>query len=468
MRKRRTLRLVGGALSAGLVLCSAPLATATAAGATPTAGTLGTAPSWGHAADLSKPGGLGTYPVVGLDAAGDAVAVWAELVGTHGQYRIDTANRYAKSSAWSQPVALSRRNLFADFPQLAVNADGAAVAAWDAGGESNGTKRPPDPTIGVAVRRSAAGRWSRVHALGTPSTFPYDATAAIDAKGDATVAWVSSAGVQASTLPFGSHTWSAPVTLATVPSNSVASALQLASNAAGEVVAVWDDYLSGGVLTGETNAVMAAVRPAGSGTWRRATELGIETNAPFQGVAAFEIPGPRVALDAAGDAVCVFQAKVKSNIVIDATVRPVATGSWQAASPISGTAGLTASVAMDGAGDMTAIWAGSGSRVVVTSSRTLTGAWSKPRTLTAVESGGDAYPQILMSPGGATLALWDGASIEARTRHSATGVWSRPAALGDGAVVQGAISSAGRVIATWQVPTSHPSGIEVMASIGQV
>jgi hypothetical protein len=96
--------------------------------------------AWSSSQTLSKVGALAGFPKVGLDASGDAVAVWQQPVRTspficqaeHCSWPAPTvlmATHSATSASWSP----SRTFASGDEPQIAVNPAGNSVAAWVAG-----------------------------------------------------------------------------------------------------------------------------------------------------------------------------------------------------------------------------------------------------------------------------------------------------------------------------------------------
>lgn len=98
-------------------LCAVFAAFAPAAGAAP----------WGPPEEVSVPGGSASWSKVGIDAAGDATAVWTRSDGSH--FYAQAATRPVGGS-WGAPVDLSGAVGAAESPMLAVNAAGDVVAAW--------------------------------------------------------------------------------------------------------------------------------------------------------------------------------------------------------------------------------------------------------------------------------------------------------------------------------------------------
>ncbi|HEX6229975.1 MAG TPA: hypothetical protein VFZ41_11005, partial [Solirubrobacterales bacterium] len=107
------------------------------------------APGWLPPSDLSVLGQDAEEPQVGVDSAGNAVAVWSRSNGSHTI--IQAAVRPA-GGTWGPVADLSAAGRDATEPQLAVDPAGNAVAIWS---RSNGSH-----TIIQAAGRSAGGPWS--------------------------------------------------------------------------------------------------------------------------------------------------------------------------------------------------------------------------------------------------------------------------------------------------------------------
>jgi len=118
----------------------------------------GAAPVWSAPADLSAAGHDAHAPQVAVDPQGDAVAVW---------HRSDGANDIVQSSlrpagaVWQAPVDLSATGANAVDPQVALDAQGDAVAIWDRSDGANqiaqGSVRAAGGAGQAAVDLSAAG-----------------------------------------------------------------------------------------------------------------------------------------------------------------------------------------------------------------------------------------------------------------------------------------------------------------------
>ncbi len=118
---------------------------------------------------------------------------------------------------------------------------------------------------------------------------------------------------------------------------------QVAVDPRGNVVAVWTRF------NGTNYMVQAAVRQASSGAWQAPVDLS---------VAGQSAVGPQVALDPQGNAVVVWSRFSGTHEIIQSTVRPAASGVWQAPVDISvdGEDAASPQVALDPQGNAIAVW----------------------------------------------------------------------------------------------------------------
>jgi PKD domain len=83
---------------------------------------------WGPPAVLASAVSGPLAPEVALDPRGDVLVVWSHAAGSHS--RVQAATLPAGRSAWSSARALSKPGEDALTPQLALDAEGDAAAAW--------------------------------------------------------------------------------------------------------------------------------------------------------------------------------------------------------------------------------------------------------------------------------------------------------------------------------------------------
>lgn len=199
-------------------------------------------------------------PVVVLDQAGNATAVWRRgrprpaLVAARGSLR---------TGRWKPPVVIA--DAAAREPQLVMDRTGGVIVLWAScvdqrrptGCELAGPMETPSlHRYRLALRRRDArsGRWGRIvtvrtvsllHLLGTAG----QRTVLADADGGVTVVWIDDATeVVASTLSPGARSWSAPALLARPrddcgfdlgPSWPVGGMLRGSTNAGGDALITW-------------------------------------------------------------------------------------------------------------------------------------------------------------------------------------------------------------------------------------
>jgi hypothetical protein len=191
----------------------------------------------------------------------------------------------------------------------------------------------------------------------------------------------------------------------------------------------------------DQQTVKSAMRSP-DGTWSRQRELGIGIE-------------PAVALDPSGRAVVVWAGSRGIEAAVGA-----AGGGWSKRAVVSPELFSTGpEVALDEAGEAIAIWHGADPRHSIVQVATLKPgrSWSAGRKLSA--GGRNAVaPQIAVDPAGAAVAVWRGRDgkrsiVEAATR-TAAGAWSGPAALskaGENSVEPAvAIDPSGAAVAIWK------------------
>jgi hypothetical protein len=223
---------------------------------------------------------------VGLDAAGDATAVWEQQ--SAGEIRTAAAERSA-GGTWGVPTLISEAGANANEPRVAVDAGGDAASIWE---RPNG-----EEIVEAATKPAASSAWSSPVALTKPETGkgePGNQQLAIDGRGDVVAVWgrmnETHETIEATEGTVAGPTFSAPVALSG-PGVTAEEAPQLAVNAAGEAVAVWERP------SGAGGVVEAATGLASAGAWQKAQPLS---------AGGEEAHEPQVAVDGDGDAVAAW------------------------------------------------------------------------------------------------------------------------------------------------------------------
>jgi PKD domain len=232
---------------------------------------------WAEPEDLSAEGEQDWFsPQVAIDAAGTAIAVWQRLVP--GDDDVIRASVRPANSDWSAPDDVSTAAVNAGAPRIAMNATGAAVAAWDVLGGG----------IQAAVR-PAGGDWAEPEDVSAEGVEP---ALAVDSSGSAFAIWPGPGStdqiLRVAMHPLGGE-WSEPEDLSAEAETF--QSYDLDANAAAGVVATWTRGISATI-----HEVQAAVRPPG-GDWAEPDDLSAEG----------EDSGlPELGFDAAGNAVAIW------------------------------------------------------------------------------------------------------------------------------------------------------------------
>ncbi len=141
--------------------------------------------AWQTPVNLSAAGQDAFGAQIAVGPQGDAVAVWDRSNGAN--YIAQGAPRPA-GGAWQTPVTLSTAGQNATGPRVAVDSQGNAIAVWD---RSNGTN-----TIVQTATRPAGGAWQtpvNLSAAGQNANYPQ---IAFDPQGNAVAVWYRSNGTK--------------------------------------------------------------------------------------------------------------------------------------------------------------------------------------------------------------------------------------------------------------------------------
>ncbi|MFZ0325166.1 MAG: hypothetical protein WAN48_13685 [Actinomycetes bacterium] len=349
------------------------------------------------------------------------------------------ANAAPKVGSWSSGTAISGVNQpdptrGAQLNDVAINASGLAVSAWDQYTYNNGG----GASIGAAVRSN--GRWGAPFVVSGSSTFAMSPKVAVGADGTMAVSWVSqdpvavsnTQRVQVAVRPAGSSTWTTS-TLATFAVSGVAitRTAPLAVDPAGNVTAVWTAW------DGTKNIIQSATKPTGQ-PWSSASTLsGPTTDAYF----------PSLSVNARGDAAVAYTLSAygaSTGTWAEYVYRAAGSSTWT--TPVVVSEKLTSSVGyisgaevgLDGSGRATVAYFGYG----VEATRQLAdGTWTTPGPVITSPTSGSSYisPDLgVDAQGNAILAVSifdstvnvDRASVWV-SRGTPDGSWTRQQRLTD-------------------------------------
>jgi hypothetical protein len=197
---------------------------------------------------------------VAIDASGTATAVW--VVRNRKGSVIRTSTRSPLGN-WSAPVALSRERENGLQPQLAINAGGEALVAWEGGGRRT--------DFVASASRAPSGAWSPPVRLTASDGHAGSVQVGLDDNGEAVAFWERSVGEQDSVLSSfrpRDGAWSTPLSLASPRED--ASSPRLAVNPAGEAVAAW-------LVRREDRSLLRSASRLPGGAWSGPLDLPAET-----------------------------------------------------------------------------------------------------------------------------------------------------------------------------------------------
>ncbi len=401
--------------------------------------------------------GSGSSPAIGLDGAGNAVAIWHNYGGPGSLSNIYFATRPA-GGIWT-PAARADddpRSRDQTVPDIAVDAAGNSVAIWQ-------DKRYGDQFDIWGADRPAGGSWAANHHVstlvgGAPQYMP-----AITAGADGALyaIWMDYRYETATSIKYDLYfrmkppggAWGAAEhvddDVVTNNPNATQSWPAIAVDGAGTVYALWVDYRSG------TYQIYFASRPAG-GPWRaneKVNDAGVPTGFP-----------PDLAVDQTGNAYAIWTDYRNGNHDIYFAYRPVG-GAWGTSVQVNDGGGTSIewfpSIAVDGAGNAYAIWLdGRSGGHIYFAYRPAGGVWLPNEQVDDVANVIVTGPNDLAVDGaGNAYAVWGdgrGGSNIYFAHRPANGVWSANERVGDqtGQVTQEkpsvAADSNGTVYAVWQ------------------
>jgi len=294
---------------------------------------------WSAPETLSEPLSEAVTPLLAVDAASEAVAVWTVFKG--GDRRLQGTVRSA-NGAWSEPEDLSPAgqhvNPLQGGPDVAIDASGTAIAVWTLEGSSN-------YIVQATVRAAGGDDWGAPDDLSAAGQDATEPAVAMNEAGEAVAVWTRIDGsdtVQGAARPAGGA-WTAPDDLSAAGQD--AGEPEVAIDEAGEAVAVWRRY------DGSNLIVQGSMRPAG-GAWTAANNL----SAPGR-----DGSSPVVAISDEAGAVATWFRSDGADLRVQAAVRPP-NGAWSQPDDLSAAgenAGFPA-IALDAAGNAFAVFGRNG------------------------------------------------------------------------------------------------------------
>jgi hypothetical protein len=346
---------------------------------------------------------------IAVDPLGNQTAIWVRRVGR--SWVVQSATRSA-GGIWSAPVTLSAAG--AGSPLVAAGPEGNVTVVWLLEREEGWHSVVQSATV------SAGGSWSAPVTLSPPRKAARSPQIALDPQGGATAVWEEehNGAVESATRSSGGI-WSAPVTLSATGVR--ANWPQVAVDPQGNATAVWAGRASNGRRTRiQSRRIQTATRPAG-GTWSAPVSISEPGHRLVQ--------DPQIAVDPQGEATAIWQRSNGSELVVQGATHP-AGGIWSAPVEITaghGQGGQHLQLVVDSWGKATAIWEGYDASQGTTfaiqgANRPPGGAWSRPTDISRrTKSLGE--PQIALDPQGRATAIWVIGAKGGAVIQSATSDW---------------------------------------------
>ena len=355
----------------------------TGGGATPKA--------WGTATIIETDNaGSASSPQIAIDANGNALAVWMQSDGTRDNI---WSNRYSAGTGWGTAALIETDNAGAYNPQIAIDANGNALAVWK---QSDGTRD------NIWSNRYTAGTgWGTAVLIETDNAgtaaFP---KIAMDANGNALVVWRQFDGTRDNIWSNRYTDGTGWGTAALIETDNAASASgpQIAIDTNGNALAVWQQ--AGG--TGES--IWSNRYTAGIG-WGTAAVIQINAGPAYS---------PQIAIDASGNALAVWWQSGGTRLNIWSNRYSAGTGWGTAALIETDNAGMFSNppfspeIAFDATGNALAVWlAPDGTRSNIWSNRYTAGTgWGTAALIETDNVGNAGRPQIVIDANGNALAVW--------------------------------------------------------------
>lgn len=327
---------------------------------------------------------------IAVDPLGNETAIWGRRVGR--SWVVQSATRSVGGS-WSAPVTLSAAGAFSAL--VAAGPEGNVTAVWLLEREEGWR------SVVQSATRSAGGSWSAPVTLSPPRKAARSPQIALDPQGGATAVWEEeySGAIESSTRSSGGI-WSAPVTLS---ANGVRAGWpQVAVDSQGNATAVWAGAVFGGGRI-QSHRIQTATRPAG-GSWSAPVSISKQGHRHVQ--------DPQIAISPQGEATAIWQRSNGSYLVVQGATRP-AEGGWSRPVDITtghGRGGQHLQLVVDSWGNATAIWEGYDTRpgphfAIQAAKHPPGGAWARTTDISRwTKSLGE--PQIAVDPQGRSTAIW--------------------------------------------------------------
>jgi len=333
-----------------------------------------------------------------VDPEGNAAAVWT-VEETAGQEDV-ASNRYSPGVGWGAPEPIEINSGAALFPRVAMDGEGNAVVVWH---QSNGTR------LDIwSNRYTPTDGWGPAERIDRGDTDARRPEVAMDLNGNTIAVWYQSDGERENIWSNRYTAIDGWGTAGLIESNEAGDARwpQIAMDPNGTGLTVWQQCYA--------ECDFDDPHEIRWNIWsnRYTPAEGWGTHRPLTPDNAGDAIRPRVAMDASGNAVAVWQ---QSDAATDRfsiwSNRYDVTSGWGTAELIEFNDAGDASrpeVAMDPAGTAVAVWSQfDGTSDDVWSNRyTADGGWDEPERIEANDTGQATRPRVAMDPSGSAVVVW--------------------------------------------------------------
>lgn len=355
--------------------------------------------AWGKAQMIEtyNPGNA-SIPQVGIDASGNALAVWAQDNNIFGTPKTIWANSYTKNSGWGKAQMIGPNNgndVNPINPQIAVNANGDAVAVWS---QLDGFFT--DIWANYYTKNIGWGTAQMIETYNDGnSTIPQ---IAIDIAGNAIAVWAQDNGASGSLFNIWSNHytpgsgWSTAQLIS--PNNRTADTPEIAVDVAGNAIAVWSQW-NGIQITVWSNRYTP--NEGWDSVQQIATHVGSETACH-----------PKIAVDTAGNAIAMWDQgngtySYYRTIWSNRYTPGLGWGEAQLLIETCYNLSNVNDIVFDSAGNALAMWEIIGSGVW-SNRYTPNRGWETKQLVVAYnDSNPVEYPQIAIDAAGNAIAVWD-------------------------------------------------------------
>lgn len=266
------------------------------------AATLPFGNSWSSVTPVAVSASGATVPQLFVDSSGNAVAVWIR-----GTYIESSTQLASPTPTWTTPAQISGAG--ADGPQVAISDNGTVVAVWHTIVSSQDTL--------MSATSPIAGSWTAPKTIVTGALHHNYPKVAIDDNGNAVAVWFvyrsnpstgayTNVQVLSSTLPFNSGAWTLLPTFLSGSGQRNPSPfnLRVGIDPNGNAVAAWSNSYDGSTFAVETSVRNSA------GIWSTSVALDVVDNYAFSS---------DLAITSSGLTLLCFMAFDGSSTIIQAT-----------------------------------------------------------------------------------------------------------------------------------------------------